>query len=215
MKYYPIGLDIVDKKCIVVGGGDVAERKAIKLLDYGARVGVVSRDLTPCLRDMAKEGTIVHIDSDYQKEHISGAFLVIGATNRPVVNTQLSIDAREQGILINAVDNPPECDFILPALLERGDLVIAVFTGGNSPALAKKLRIQLEDHFGPEYEIFLNIMGEVRQKVLAKGLPSEENKRIFELIIDSDMPKLIKYKRWDVIRNFLKRTTGEDIEVSD
>ncbi|MBN1662651.1 MAG: bifunctional precorrin-2 dehydrogenase/sirohydrochlorin ferrochelatase [Deltaproteobacteria bacterium] len=213
MKYYPVGLDIKNKKCVVIGGGDVAERKALKLLDYGADVCVVSPALTPHLKQLAGEDRIRHIHADYQADHLAGAFLVIGATDRPDVNEQISQDARARSILINIVDDPPECDFILPALLERGDLVIAILTGGNSPSLAKKLRLELEPQFGPEYETFLRIMGAVRQKVLAKGLPFEENKEIFEAIVNSDMLKLIKYKRWDVIKSYLKRTTGEDIEV--
>lgn len=213
MRYYPVGLDVTNKKCLVIGGGDVAQRKALKLIDYGADVNVVSRMLTPCLQNLAEAGRIGHINADYREDQLTGAFLVIGATDQPDVNAQISREARAKGILINIVDDPLECDFILPALLERGDLVIAILTGGSSPALAKKLRMDLEAHFGPEYETLLTIMGAVRQKILAKGLPSEENKKVFEAMIQSDLLTKIKEKRWDDIKRFIKETTGEEIEV--
>jgi precorrin-2 dehydrogenase/sirohydrochlorin ferrochelatase len=169
--------------------------------------------LTPCLQNLAEAGRIGHINADYREDQLTGAFLVIGATDQPDVNAQISREARAKGILINIVDDPLECDFILPALLERGDLVIAILTGGSSPALAKKLRMDLEAHFGPEYETLLTIMGAVRQKILAKGLPSEENKKVFEAMIQSDLLTKIKEKRWDDIKRFIKETTGEEIEV--
>lgn len=213
MKYYPVGLNIADKKCVVVGGGEVGERKAVKLLECGAAVRVVSKTLTACLEDMKRKGAIEHIDAEYTRHHLAGAFLAFGATDRPDVNARISHDAREMGIPVNVADDPPECDFILPALVERGDLTIAILTGGGSPALAKKLRLELEERFGPEYGVLLNIMAALREKVLAKGRPSEKNKEIFETIIRSDTLKKIKEGKWMEIKRFIKETSGEDIEV--
>jgi len=213
LRYYPVGLDIANKRCLVVGGGEVAQRKVLKLLDCGAEVCVVSPQLSPGLLELAGEGRIVHICADYEKIHLTGAFLVIGATDDPAVNAQITKDARARGILVNIVDDPPQCDFILPALLERGDLVIAILTGGSSPALAKKLRVELAAQIGPEYEILVSVMGAVRRKVLARGRPSDENKEIFEQIVNSDMLQWIREKRWDAVKSFLKEMAGEEIEV--
>ena len=140
MKYYPLFLDIIDRRCVVIGGGDVAERKVERLLDFGARVVVVGKTLTPGLETMKKEGRINHIAADYDKALIDDAFLLIGATDRDDVNAKISRDGKEKGILVNIVDDPDKCDFVLPSLLTQGDLLIAISTGGKSPALAKKLK---------------------------------------------------------------------------
>jgi precorrin-2 dehydrogenase/sirohydrochlorin ferrochelatase len=158
MRYYPIGLDILDRRCLVVGGGEVGQRKAERLLECGARVTVVGRELTPGLEGLVREGRIGHIAADYAEDHLEGAFLVIGATDDRAVNDRIFRDARRRRVLANIVDAPGRCDFILPALCRQGELVITVATGGRSPALAKKLRQELEERYGPEYETLLKIM---------------------------------------------------------
>ena len=137
MRYYPLFLDITGRKCVVVGGGNVAERKVERLLDCGARVEVVGKSLTPLLAAWNGEGKVVHRDADYEDSCLVGAFLVIGATDDGAVNGRVATDARALGIPVNIVDDPARCDFILPSIVERGDLSIAVSTGGRSPALAK------------------------------------------------------------------------------
>jgi len=149
MRYYPIGLDIAERRCLVVGGGEVGQRKAERLLECGARVTVVGRELTRRLEGLVREGRVGHIAADYDKSHLEGVFLVIGATDDGDVNERIFRDARRKGVLANIVDDPGRCDFILPALCRQGDLVITVATGGRSPALAKKLRQELEERYGP------------------------------------------------------------------
>jgi len=215
VKYYPLFLDITDRRCVVVGGGEVAERKAGRLLDFGASVAVVGMTLTPCLETMKKEGRIDHIAADYDKAVIDDAFLVIGATDSDEVNAEISHDARAKGILVNIVDDPDKCDFVLPSLLRQGDLLIAISTGGKSPALAKKLREDMEQLFGTEYGTLLEVMGQLREKLVVKGRSSDENRRLFESVVHSDILKHIKDKSWDKVRKTIYDITGENIKVGD
>jgi len=215
VKYYPLFLDITDRRCIVVGGGDVAERKVERLLDSGASVVVIGKALTPGLETMKKEGRINHIDADYDKAFMDDAFLVIGATDRDDVNAEISRDGREKGILVNIVDDPDKCDFVLPSLLKQGDLLIAISTGGKSPALAKKLREEMEQLFGTEYQTLLEVMGQLREKLVVKGRSSDENRRLFEAVVHSDILKHIKDKSWDKVKKIIYDVTGEKIKVGD
>ena len=215
LKYYPICFDITNKRCIVVGGGEVAERKVKRLLDFGARVAVIGKKLTPRLKTMKKEGRIDHIDAEYDKAFINDAFLVIGATDRDDINANISRDGREKRIPVNIVDDPEKCDFILPSLLEQGDLLIAVSTGGKSPALAKKLREDLEKLYGPEYQTLLKVMGSLREKLVTKGHSSDENKPLFEAVVHSDILQHIKDKNWKKVKKIIHDIAGADIEVGE
>ncbi|MDI6777389.1 MAG: bifunctional precorrin-2 dehydrogenase/sirohydrochlorin ferrochelatase [Syntrophales bacterium] len=213
MKYYPICLQVTDKKCIVVGGGEVAERKVKRLVECGARVVVVGKILTPFLKAMTGEGRIEHIDADYDEAYIHDAFLVIGATDRDEVNERICGEARERKILVNIVDDPARCDFILPSLFQRGDLLLAISTGGKSPALARKLREELEGHYGPEYATLLTILGKLREKIVVGGRPSEEKRRLFTAIVNSDILQHIKEKNWDCVEKVIHDIVGVDIDL--
>ncbi len=215
MKYYPIYLDITDRRCIVIGGGDVAERKVERLLEFGACVVVVGKMLTDALETMKRSGRIDHIDADYNKNLIDGAFLVIGATDSDDVNKNISRDAKDKGILVNIVDDPDKCDFILPSLFTRGDLLISISTGGKSPALAKKIRQEMKKYYGPEFQILVTIMGGLREKLLLKGYSSDTNKRLFESVIYSDILQHIQNKDWEKVKKTVYDITGVEIEVGD
>jgi precorrin-2 dehydrogenase/sirohydrochlorin ferrochelatase len=215
VKYYPLFLDITNRRCVVVGGGEVAERKVGRLLDFGARVIVVGKALTPGLETMKKEGRINHIDADYDQTLIDDAFLVIGATDRDDVNAKISRDGKKKRILVNIVDDPDKCDFVLPSLLRQGDLLIAISTGGKSPALAKKLREEMEQSFGTEYQTLLEVMGQLREKLVVKGRSSDENRRLFEEVVHSDILQHIKDKSWEKVKKIIYDITGEKIKVGD
>ncbi len=215
MRYYPLFLDIARRRCVVVGGGSVAERKVARLLDCGASVEVVGRSLTSALAAFKGEGRIVHRATDYHEDQLRGAFLVIGATDSAAVNERIARDARLQGIPVNIVDDPARCDFILPSIVKRGDLAIAVSTGGKSPALAKKLKKELEDAYGPEYATLLEILGELREKVIAGGRPSAENRELFEAVVSSDILDHIRAGRWERVEGLIRELTGVTMEVSE
>ena len=216
MKYYPIYLDISNKRCTVVGGGDVAERKVERLLHCGARVTVVGKSLSPALEVLKAGRRIEHIAADYRRKHVEGSFLVIGATDSPEVNERVCQDARKEGILVNIVDDSDRCDFILPSLMERGDLSIAVSTGGRSPALARKMRTELEQIYGPEYGVLLRIMGVLRERVLNRGEAPEVNRGIFEAVVNTpDILEKIRQKDWKGVKNRIRDLTGEAIDIFD
>ena len=138
MRYYPAFLDLQGLGCLVVGGGQVGERKVKTLQSCGAEVHLVSPELTSFLEEEVRQGRVRLLAPEFLPEHLEGMFLVIGATDDPEVNQRISLEARSRNLFCNIVDKPGECNFIVPSQVHRGDLVIAVSTGGRSPALAKK-----------------------------------------------------------------------------
>ncbi|MGD9031533.1 MAG: bifunctional precorrin-2 dehydrogenase/sirohydrochlorin ferrochelatase [Desulfobacteraceae bacterium] len=215
MSYYPVLIHIEGKKVIVVGGGTVAERKIERLLDYGAVVRVVSRDLTPQLRKYSEKGTIGFHGQEFNEACLEDAFMVIAATDDPILNHQVSEKAKERGLLVNAVDQPSDCNFIVPSILRRGDLQIAVSTSGKSPALAKKVREALEESFGNEYESLLILMGRLREEILSQGLSREENKRIFHDLINSPILEAIARKDWNEVSIILNGIIPGQLSTED
>lgn len=197
MAYYPVLVDLNGKRVLVVGGGGVAERKIQTLLEFGACVDVVSRELSAGLEEMRSQGLFRWVGKEFDSEHLEGVVLVIAATDDALVNRRISESASEKGLLINAVDQPEDCTFIVPAVIRRGDLLIAISTSGKSPAFAKRIRQDLETKFGSEYGHFLSLMGKVREYVLRKGLPHARNKGTFERLVDSPLLDLIRQKDWD------------------
>ena len=203
MPYYPILVDLQGKEVLVIGGGTVAQRKIETLLEYGAVVNVVSRQLTPTLNRYLEEGKIKFLDEEFRESYLDGVFMVVASTDNASLNHWISQVAIKKGILINAVDQPSDCNFIVPAILRRGDLLIAVSTSGKSPALAKKVRQDLEDQFGPEYGTLLVIMGNLRKEILSRGLSQDENSRIFHDIVDSHILEAIRREDWNEAASIL------------
>ncbi len=187
MRYWPINVDILDRPCLVVGGGEVGQRKARSLVRSGAAVRLVGLELTPLLREWADDGSISFLGRTYKTEYLDDAALVIAATDDAELNLRISRECRERGIWVNVVDRPELCSFIVPATVNRGDLTISVSTSGRSPALAARVRARLEDEFGPEYDRFLILMGLIRERVLAQGRSANENRKLFRQLVDSDL----------------------------
>jgi len=192
MKYYPVNLDLRERRCVVVGGGQVAERKTLSLLEAGADVTVVSPSLTPKLADLAASGKVIQTPALFHEAHLAGAHLVIAATNDLAVNRSVAQHCRKKGILVNVAAPPEESSFIVPSVVERGDLVIAVSTSGASPALSRSIRQELEKQYGPEYELLLTKLAAVR-KHLQEEVGSEESRRqVLEAIINSGVLELLR-----------------------
>ncbi|MCJ7515518.1 MAG: bifunctional precorrin-2 dehydrogenase/sirohydrochlorin ferrochelatase [Dehalococcoidia bacterium] len=168
--YYPILLNIQGKRCLVVGGGEIALRKVQTLLEHGAIVEVVSPALCPELNQLVKEGAVRPIQRDYKTEDLNNVLLVIAATDDTKVNAKIAADARKKGILVNVVDKPDISDFIVPSYFRRGDIVVAVSTSGKSPALARKIRVELERNLKAEYARLAVIANEVRSEVKQLGI---------------------------------------------
>ena len=216
MSFYPILIRLKEMKVVVVGGGMVAQRKIDTLLACHADVHVIARELTPKLNEYLEEKRITLRGYEFKESHLDGAFVVIAATDDPILNRQVSEMASARGLLINAVDQPADCNFIVPSILRRGDLMIAVSTSGKSPAFAKKVREGLEEQFGDEYGSFLVLMGRLREEILEKRLSQEENKQIFHKLVNSPIPEAIAEKDWNgvaVILNKIMNTekTAEDV----
>jgi len=169
-RYYPVFLNVRGKRCVVVGGGEVAMRKAKILLEHGAMVEVVSPDLCPELSQLARAKVISVLSKDCEPEDLKGVFMVIAATAGSNTNKEIADEARRQKILVNVVDNAEQSDFIVPSCLYRGDLSIAVSTTGKSPALARKVRTRLEQYFGEEYASLTDLIGEVRTELKEEGI---------------------------------------------
>lgn len=170
--YYPLFLKVHNKKCVVVGGGEVAERKVESLVEGGARVTVISPTLTPGLRRRAEEGSVKVVPRPYQRGDLAEALLVIAATDDAQVNRGVAAEARKRGILVNVVDAPRLSSFIVPSVVRRGNLQVAISTGGRSPALAKRLREELERSFPPEYASLVRLAGQVRRQLRRKSARS-------------------------------------------
>lgn len=197
---YLISLDLKDKDCLVVGGGSVAERKARSLLQCGARVRVVSPEIVPAIESMAQKGEIIYRAGYYQKSDLEGVFLVIGATDQEKVNRQIADDCVERNLIVNIVDDPGKGNFFVPAVVSRGDLSIAVSTAGKSPMLARRLREELEETFGPQYAEFLDMLGELRENVIKKVTNEEKKRDILESLVDDVVLGLLKEGRMDLVK---------------
>lgn len=195
MKYYPINLDLARKRCVVVGGGRVAERKIRTLLEFQAAVTVVAPWVNSEIAELIREGKISHKVGEYESRDLEGATLVIGATNDRTINSRISTDAENLGVLVNIVDDPALCNFILPSALIRGDVVIGISTGGSSPLLSKKIKKQIESVIGDEYGILAALMGRLRPEVKQTVEDEEERIQIWHRILDSDVLELIRQGR--------------------
>jgi precorrin-2 dehydrogenase/sirohydrochlorin ferrochelatase len=168
--YFPVFLNVRQKKCVVVGGGQVAFRKVRMLLDCGASVTVISPVLRRDLTELANRKSIQVIRRSYKPGDLKGASIVIAATDAKETNRKVAKEAGKVGALVNVVDDPEPSDFIVPSLLRRGNLTITISTGGMSPALARKIRTRLEESFGEEYALLVSLVEEVRSTLRRKGM---------------------------------------------
>lgn len=215
MSYYPIFVDLKDRKVLVVGGGSVAGRKVDTLLEYGAVVNLVSLELSDSLKSYIDSGKIIYLEKEFREDHLSGMFLVIAATDDPDLNHRISEAAEKKGMLVNAVDQPADCNFIVPSIVSRGDLTIAISTSGKSPALAKKIRKELKDQFGVEYDLFLKLMGRIRKQVLSEGRTQKENSRIFKRLVNSNLMDEIKNNNLESAASILTEILEKPVSVKD
>jgi len=186
-KYYPMMVDLAGRRCLVVGGGQVAERKVRALVEAGAEVVVVSPALSPGLQGLKREGLIIHRARSYRPGDVAGSLLVFGATDDPEVNRRLADEAKAMGVLANLADSPASSTFLTPATLTRGNLVIAISTGGDSPALARKIREDLESVYGEEYAGLLKVLEQVRERAKREVADPGRRRALFERAVESDL----------------------------
>jgi len=215
MPYYPIFLDLNNQNVIVVGGGEVAERKIKNLLIYGCTIYISSPHLTPHLQQLVAAKKIYHIPDESLDTYIDTGFMVIAATDDAEVNSKIASQAKKHGLLINTVDQPKDCNFIMPSIVKRGNLQIAISTAGKSPALAKKIRKELQNTFPPEYDLLTELLGIIRTKLLSQNQSSSKNKVIFQQLVEVNLLEMITNKNWDGIQTTLQSILGENFPIGD
>ena len=185
-KYYPVFLELTGRRCLVVGAGKVALRKVRALLEAGAEVSLVSPEALEELKKLVVQGAIRWRRGEFEDGDLDGVFLVIGATDDPEVNRRVYRAADKASRMVNIVDEPELCNFIVPSVLTRGDFQVAVSSGGASPILARKVREVLGYRFGPEYAVVVDELARLRRE-LKERVPREERRRQFwEMLIDLD-----------------------------
>lgn len=165
MTYYPVFLDMKRRPVVVIGGGEVAIRKVEGLLTVDAVVTVVAPELSPAMAALKEQGRFRHIDREYQPGDLAGYQMAFVATDDRAVNAAVASEGRERGVWVNAVDDPSNCDFIMPAIVRRGPLTLAVSTSGLSPAMARKIREDLTEYFSDDYIALLELASEVRREL--------------------------------------------------
>ncbi len=179
---YPVFLSLENARCLVIGGGSVGERKIRTLLSHGAKVFVLSRELTPFLGECVRKSYLTHLENEYNPASLEEMDLVFAATSDRELNRRIAADARERRLWCNAASNPKEGSFIVPSVIHRGSLSVAISTGGASPAIARQIREQLEGQFGQEWGRLLRFMELLREKIQAKGLESSQNQDLFKKV---------------------------------
>ena len=192
------------RRTVVVGGGHVAARKVEGLLAAEAQVKVISPELVPELELLMEAGDITALKRSYQEGDLDGAFLVIAATDDNTVNQAIWAEATKRGCLINVVDDPEQSTFILPAVMQRGEMSIAITTGGGSPALARRLRERLENIIGPEYGTLTELMAELRPELLANYAPGNARLQAALRIVDSNILSVIQEQGMDAALTYAR-----------
>ena len=185
MQYYPAYLELRGHPCLVIGGGEIAERKVTTLLDAGARVTVVSPTLTPALAALADTHEIVHHPRVYRHGDLAGYWLAYAATSDDAVHAEIAAEAAEARVFLNVVDRPRLCSFIVPAIVRCGPVAIAVSTGGASPALAKRLAEELTTTVGPEWGLAAVVLGKLRARL--NGGDAASRGRVFAALADTPL----------------------------
>jgi precorrin-2 dehydrogenase len=193
--YYPIYIDIEDRNVVIVGGGNVCARKAETMMKYGARVTVVSPEFTDEIEQWAREGMLSTRRKAYEEGDVEGANLVIASTDDSAVNERVAADCRARRIPVNVVDVTPLCEFIVPAIIDKGSIQIAISTGGRSPAVARTLKEDLQRLVGPEYDEANEVLGTLRDGAKATLPTDVDRKRFFDGILAAGILEMLRHGR--------------------
>lgn len=212
--FYPIFLRLAGEPCVVIGGGAVAERKVAALLDAGARVTVVAPALTPQLTARVAQGELMHEARAYCAGDLAEARLAIAATDDAAAQAAVAEEAAARRVPLNVVDRPELCSFIVPAVVRRGALTVAVATGGGSPALAARARREIEGALGPEYGRALEVLARLRCHLRARALPSAERQRILKALADSELLDRLRAPDAAAVDRLLAEHVGNDVTLA-
>jgi precorrin-2 dehydrogenase len=207
MRYYPIFLDLAGKPVIVIGGGHVAYQKMINLVKSGAETTVVAPELNEDMAALKAEGSFRHVDREYQAGDLDGYLLAFVATDDGAINSVVAKEARERGVWVNAVDDVPNCDFIMPGIATRGDITVAISTAGRSPAMARKLRETMEEEFlTDEWLRLLDLCAEVRSDLRERGVIIDAD--TWSRALDEPLRRMVAEDRLGQAKGRLLRSLG-------
>lgn len=214
--WYPIYLDIENRNVVIIGGGNVCARKAETMMNYGARVTVVSPDFTDEIEKWAREGCLQLRRKKYDEGDLDDANIVIASTDDERINTQIATDCRQRRIPVNVVDVTHLCEFIVPAIIEKGSIQIAVSTGGKSPVIARTLKEDLNRLIGPEYDEANQALGSLREGA-KKVLPTDvDRKRFFDGIVAQGILEMLREgRRHDAYLTIARACEAAGVPVSD
>ncbi len=212
MHALPIFMNITNRRCVVIGGGEVASRKVIMLLKANAAITLYSPEVCPALQVLSEDGTITHIKANFEPSHLTDACLVIAATDVEVVNTAVSIAAKAQNIPVNVVDSPALCTFTMASIVERSPIVIAISSEGNAPVLARYLRTKIETMLPAGYGRIASIAGEFRDKVKAKYSTTQARRIFWEGVLQGPIVERILSGQEAAARNSLNELLSSKAE---
>lgn len=214
--YYPIYIDIEDRDVLIVGGGNVCARKAETMMKYGAKVTIVSPEVTDEIAGWERDGMLTVTRKLYDESELSGRSIVIASTDDPCINARVARDCRRRRIPVNVVDVTHLCEFIVPAIIEKGSVQVAVSTGGKSPALARTLKENLIDFIGPEYAEVNDLLGTLR-KSAKKVLPTDvDRKRFFDGIIAAGILDMLREgRRREAFETVARACNEAGVAISD
>ncbi len=215
MKYYPINIEIRGRSVTIVGGGAVAERKCRTLLDAGARVRVIAPTLSKGLQGLAKKGMIEHLAREYRTGDLAGSFLVFAATGKRGVSMAVSDEAAEWRIPANIADMPERSDFTTPSSVAVGDLLLTVSTGGKCPALAREISGELRERYGEEYAVTLQVLGAVRERLLAMKMGCHATREILGSLISRGLPSLLRTGADDEVDRLMREVAGPGFSLGE
>lgn len=206
MAYYPMFLELQDRRCLVIGGGREAQRKVEGLLAAGGRVAVVSPTLTDDLQRLLGEGKIEWVQREYQDGDVEGYDVCMVATDDGAANAQVAAEGKRRRVWVNAADDPANCDFILPAVIRRGSITIAASTGGASPALARRLREELEAYLTDDMPALAELLREVRGELRARGVAPDPE--VWQQAIDEELRVLLAQRKHRQAKKRLLESLG-------
>ena len=204
-RYYPIFVNLEGKNCLIIGGGKVAERKAATLLDYKANIRIVSPQVGDTINKWSQENLLSWRKGEFRESDLKDIFMVFVATDNQKITEYVVQLCRSRGIMVNAVDDPPNCDFFVPSILRQQSLVIAISTEGKSPMFAKRLRKELEELITPAYGELVELLGEQRDFVKKNIHNICERGKLFEEMVYSDALELLKIGEKDKARERIKK----------
>lgn len=206
--YYPAFVNINGKECVVIGGGNVAERKVMSLLRCGAKIKIISPALTKRLQNEKDKGNISHISRNYKRGDLEGAFLVIAATSDDEINREI---ASESPCLVNVVDAPDNANFIVPSVIKRGLLTVAISTSGASPAMARSIKKEIEALYGEDFSKYLVFLKNLRKEIIAKIKDKNLRQRLFRELASDKMLDILRRKGYKEARNIALKRLQETI----